>query len=343
MLILKFSKNKKHYLFVIKRAIFVSIITEILYLYGKICVFMLKIKFKKVILKIEVVFVIALFCFSSVNAKKINRDTHDINIEEKDMPQNGKYYALIIGIERFMGIEDLPEDKLDDGAISIYNLFVNSKNWKEENIKILLNENATKENIKDSIVNWLDERETENDFVVYYFAGHSLKMPILKRNLGHTYSFPYNITDFEYSEDKITDDELASWLDELESNHQTLILDTCYSGKMISLRQKNRVMLTAGGKHFFCGVDESDTLGSNIFTFFLLQGFKGLADINNDGWVTSEEAFRYAKIPTIISSIWQQFPFIQEWNNKTIIWFFQVPTMYDQYLGSMKLVEYQYY
>jgi len=269
-----------------------------------------------------------------------NKDTlESLNIESSDDPE---YYALIIGVERFKGIEPLPEDKIDDGAIDMYNLFINSKNWKEENIKLLLNENATKENIRDSIVTWLDERETENDVVVYYFTGHSLKMPLLNRDKGHAYSFPYNISDFEYSDDKITDNELDSWLDELESNHITLILDTCYSGKMTSLCQKNRVILTAGGKHFFCGVDESDALGNGIFTFFLLQGFKGIADINNDGWVTAEEAYRYARLPTIFSSIWEEFPFIQEWNNQTIIWFFQVPRIYDQYFGGLPVVEYQY-
>ena len=253
-----------------------------------------------------------------------------------------KYYAVVIGVEKFLEIDDLPEDKLDDNAIDIYNLLINSKNWERENIKLLLNENATKDSIRDSIVNWLDERETENDVVVYYFAGHSLKMPLLKRHKGHAYSCPYDITNFQYSEDKITDIELDRWLDELDSKHVTLILDTCYSGKMTSLCQKNRVVLTAGGKHFFCGVDESDALGNGIFTFFLLQGFKGIADINNDGWVSAEETYRYARLPTIFSSIWQEFPFIQEWKNQTIIWFFQIPRMYDQYPGNMLLVQYQY-
>jgi len=265
-----------------------------------------------------------------------NASSGDTSDDEPD------YYAVVIGVEKFIEIDDLPEDKLDDGAIDIYNLLIKSKNWEKENIKLLLNENATKDSIRDSIVNWLDERETENDVVVYYFSGHSLKMPLSKRYKGHAYSCPYDITDFQYSEDKITDIELDSWLDELDSKHVTLILDTCYSGKMTSLCQKNRVILTAGGKHFFCGVDESDALGNGIFTFFLLQGFNGIADINNDGWVSAEEAYRYARLPTIISSIWEEFPFIQEWNNKTILWFFQIPRMYDRYPGSIQLVQYQY-
>jgi hypothetical protein len=268
------------------------------------------------------------------------KNTSSIEKIDKANHEDVEYYAVLIGVAEFEYNETLPEDKLDDDAIAMHELLINSKNWREENTLLLINENATKESIQSSIVDWLDEREDENDVVLYYFSGHSLKIPLKYRRYGHTYSFPYDISDYKFSEDKITDIELDSWLDELESKNICLILDTCYSGKMKSLIQKNRVILTAGGKHFFCGVDESDALGFGIFTFFIMQGLKGIADINNDGWVAAEECFRYAKIPTIISSIWQQFPFIQEWNNRTIIWFFQVPTMYDRYLGGFKLVEY---
>lgn len=281
---------------------------------------------------------LALAPLSSGNS--IRNDQQIEQIDETTNPGDVDYYAVLIGIAEFKNIKTLPEDKLDDDAIATRELLTNSKNWKEENILLLINQNATKEAIQSSIVDWLDEKEDENNVVLYYFSSHSLKMPLKYRKYGHTYSCPYDISDFKFSEDKITDIELDSWLDELESNNICLILDTCYSGKMKSLIQKNRVVLTAGGKHFFCGVDESDALGFGIFTFFIMQGLKGIADINNDGWISAEECFRYAKIPTIVSSIWQQFPFIQEWNNQTIIWFFQVPTMYDRYPGSCKLVEY---
>jgi len=272
---------------------------------------------------------------SSITKNKDTLESLDINSSD-----DVEYYAVLIGISEFKYIETLPEDKLDDNAIAMHELLIKSNNWNEENTLLLTNENATKEAIQISIVDWLDEREDENDVVLYYFSSHSLKMPLKYRKYGHTYSFPYNISNFSFSEDKITDIELDSWLDELESNNICLIMDTCYSGKMKSLIQKNRVILTAGGKHFFCGVDESDALGFGIFTFFIMQGLKGIGDFNKDGWVTAEECFRYAKIPTIHSSIWRQFPFIQEWNNQTIIWFFQVPTMYDRYPGSFKLIEY---
>jgi hypothetical protein len=251
------------------------------------------------------------------------------------------YYALIIGIEKFIGIELPEEDHIDDDAIAMYELLLNSKNWKEENIKMILNENATKDKIQDAIVNWLGEKEDENDIVLIYHVGHGWKIPLRQRKYGHAAVLTYNETEEHRLEDRITDKEYDSYVDELDSKHITIILETCYSGKMFALRQRGRVILAAGGKYFFCGVDEDDTLGSGIFGYFLRQGFEGVADLNNDGWVTSEEAFRYARLPTIHFSIWKQFPFIIQWMNQTIIWFFQIPWMYDRHFGGIPLVQYQ--
>lgn len=252
-----------------------------------------------------------------------------------------EYYALIVGVEKFKFSEDLPEDKIDDTAIAMYELLINSHNWKEENIKMLLNENATKANIHDAIVNWLDEKEDKNDVVLIFYADHGWKLPFWKWKHGRAYVFTYDETEEHRLEDKITDKEFAAWVDELESKHIAIILETCYSGRMLALRQRGRVLLAAGGRFLFCGVDEDDSLGYGIFAYFLFQGFNGVADLNNDGWVTAEEAFRYARLPTIHFSIWKQFPFIIKWNNQTIIWFFQIPWMYDRHLGDIKLVQYQ--
>jgi len=276
----------------------------------------------------------------NLNQKKleISNNTLNSDLETDDV----EYYALIVGIATFAGGNIYPEeDKIDDDAINMYNLLLESKNWKEENIKLLINENATKDKIQDSIVSWLDEREDENDVVLIYYSTHGWKLKLNKRHLGNAYIFTYNQTEENRLEDKITDKEFDSYVDELESNHITIILGSCYSGRMLQLRQIGRVMLAAGGKYFFCGVDEDDTLGGGIFTYFIQQGLKGVADINNDGWVTAEEAFFYARLPTIHFSIYKQFPFVIEWMNQSIIWFFQVPRMYDRYPGSLKLYQYE--
>jgi len=279
--------------------------------------------------------------FSTIIAADIDVRSQDPLSNLIDSSNDVDYYALIVGVEKFRGVVYPDEDRIDDTAIAMYDLLLNSSNWKEENIKMLLNENATKDRIHDAIVTWLDEREDENDIVLIFYEDHGCKIPFWKRRYGHAAVYTYNVTEEHLLEDKITDKEFDAWVDELESKHIAIILETCYSGRMFALRQQGRVLLAAGGKYFFCGVDEDDSLGYGIFGYFLFQGFKGVADINNDGWVTAEEVFRYARLPTIHFSIWKQFPFIIEWNNRTIIWFFQIPVMYDRHFGGIPLVQYR--
>ena len=261
-----------------------------------------------------------------VTAEPIDKE----NSSDQYFSDDTMYYALIIGVEKFDKTE-FPESFIDEGAIDMYEKLVSSENWEEENIKLLLNENATKTDIQESITGWLDDKETENDMVLYYFTGHSWKIPLRNRSKGHTYTYPYDL-----SQNKITDVELDSWLDELESKHVAVILDTCYSGRMLSLCQFGRTMLAAGGKYLLCPVDGDDSLECGIFTYHLLQGFDGVADINNDGWVSVEESFRYARMPTFHFSFWKQFPFT---HYLPLFIGPQLPYMYDRHLGELPLIE----
>jgi hypothetical protein len=294
--------------------------------------------------KLVCIFIVSIFLFSITNlAFSESISLSDIERLEVDkLEQNDvEYYALIIGVENFSGFY-IPEDKtyyLAETAQGMYDFLKSCPNWKEENMKLLLDEDGTKEKIHDAIVNWLDDKEDENDVVLIFYTSHGWKTKIAEKKYGNAAIFTYNVTEENKIEDKITDIEFDLWVDELESKNIAIILESCYSGKMFALRQRGRVILAAGGKYVFCGVDDSDYLKFGIFAQYLIEGFTGVADLNNDGWVTAEEAFSFSRIHTILTSIWEQFPFFQKYGNRTIFWAFQVPQMYDRYLGSLPLIQ----
>lgn len=260
-------------------------------------------------------------------------------VEELNNERN--YYAVIVGVETFQG--NLSYENIvciDEDAQGIYAELINSKNWKEENIKILINENASKKNIQNSITEWLDERENESDVVLFYYSGHGWRMPLSEISKGHAYIFSYNNTKAGFNEGSISDLELDSYFDTLESKNIVIILDCCYSGRMLKLRQNGRIILAAGGKHLFCPVDEDISLGHGIFTYYLLQGFDGVADKNNDGWVSAGEVFHYAKLPTFWFSLWKQFPFIHSYNNNNIRFIGpQIPYIYNRHIGDIPIIQ----
>lgn len=243
----------------------------------------------------------------------------------KDDP---KYFALIIGIEKFENWEH-PVQYCEEDANSIFNKLRNSKNWCDENIKLLLNKNATKERIKESITIWLDDLEDEKDTIVFYYSGHGSKVPILFRNYGNAYFFPYDISNPYYSDEMITDKELDQWMTKLESKHILIIFDCCYAGRMKALSRDGRVMLTAGGK-ILCPVDEDVSLEHGIFTYFLLQGLDRIGDLDKNGWVSAEEAFFYAGLPTFWYSFCKFLPFLRNGP--------QIPFMYDKHKNQLLLI-----
>ena len=280
-------------------------------------------------------------CFSmTISAGSITKNqdiTDNTATEESDGPE---FYALIIGIEEFADYPTPDQEWIDESSTDFYNRLLISENWKEENIKFLQNENATKENIQKAIVDWLDDKENESDTVLICWNGHGWKTKLKDRRHGNAYVLTYNISDHYFGDDKISDKELDSWIDELDSKHITIILDHCFSGRMFALRQLGRTILAAGGKYLFCPANWSDYLQSSIFTYYLLEGLEGVADLNNDGWVTARELFRYARFPVIWHSTFLHFPFIHISENNTInLLGPQVPFMYDRHIGNIPLVK----
>jgi uncharacterized caspase-like protein len=295
-------------------------------------------EWKKIVEIVSISLLVITSGFSiAISAASIQRISTPL--KDTEQLEDVEYYALVIGVEEFAGYDTPIEEYLDESATAFYEKLIESDNWKEENIKFLLNEEATKDKIHDSIVNWLAEKEDEEDIVLIYYTDHGWKTPIKDRLKGHAYVFTYNATSWAFDETKISDKEFDSWVDKLDSKHITIILDHCYSGRMLALRQQGRTVVAAGGKYLFCPCNWSDYLESGIFTYYLLEGLSGIADINKDGWVTAREAFYYARWPVIFHSAWLHFPYFHKVHNVTMFIGPQVPYLYDYHIGKIPLIK----
>jgi len=182
--------------------------------------------------------------------------------------------------------------------------------WQKNNIKCLIEKEATTEAIFDTF-QWLNESgEDEDDIILFCFIGHGYNhtedLPPLDEPDGKDDCyFPWDDEVDGWSWDTyIIDDELGAKFDKLKSKNILAIFDTCLSGGWIDGTndpcKSGRIILTS------CDVDEASApiiaRMRWLFTHYLIQGFKGRADSNNDKWVSAEEAFNYAKLPTMIRS-----------------------------------------
>jgi uncharacterized caspase-like protein len=57
---------------------------------------------------------------------------------------------------------------------------------------------------------------------------------------------------------------------------------------------KGKIILTASGGNEVSS--EDDKLKHGVFTYFLLEGLRGKADMDKDGIITVDEAYRYVSL-----------------------------------------------
>jgi len=157
---------------------------------------------------------------TSDNAGSVHPITPDI--------QNGKYYALIIGINEYQdeGILDLERPIAD--ADSLYNVLVSHYSFEKENIIFLKNP------VLDQIILSLDElgrKLTTNDNLLIFYAGHGHWDD--KGEIG--YWLP---SDAEmYSTVKwFRNSTLRDFIGSIQTRHTILIADACFSGAIFKTR-----------------------------------------------------------------------------------------------------------
>ncbi|NNC44304.1 MAG: hypothetical protein HKN99_00300 [Winogradskyella sp.] len=144
-------------------------------------------------------------------------------------------YALIIGVDFKQKTESVLKD-----AQSIYDVLSNEElcGYKEENIKLLLNEDATCKNIIDALDDFASKMDENSSFLMYY-SGHGG----YAKEYDISYLCPYDKTADIY----ISGKELREKLSRMQSKKIFILFDCCHSGS------------------FFEGKDEiiSDTVSEN--------------------------------------------------------------------------------
>lgn len=214
-------------------------------------------------------------------------------------------YAVVIGIGNYKDKKIPPLQYTVADAQGMYNVLTNEKYGflLKENVKILINEEASTQNIKKALGTWLKKNVRENDSVIIYFAGHGAS------EAGSTYWVTYDSDIEDLYGTAIGNDSISKMLNSIESKTVIAFLDSCYSAATInrgwrtrSLIEKDpfeefkgegRVVITSSnGKQLSLEIKE---YGHGVFTYFLIQGLIGKADQDLDGYITLDEVWDYVK------------------------------------------------
>jgi tetratricopeptide (TPR) repeat protein len=143
----------------------------------------------------------------------------------------GDRYALVIGVSTYQNpVNNLRYAQKD--ATDFHDALIKNGKFKKENIRLLVNKDASRENIRKSIEGWLKSSSKSNDLVIIFFSGHGSQVPDSDGDEDDGLDeclIPYDFDNEDYSS-VITDDIFAYWVRNLASEKVLLIFDNCYSG-----------------------------------------------------------------------------------------------------------------
>jgi len=244
--------------------------------------------------------------------------TYGLTLTTEDIYDNS--YALIIGIDKYQNVQNLNYAVKD--AESIHDILVNTFDFPESNIKLLKNEEATKQNILKSFSD-ITKKADYKDRVLIYFAGHGATDDLPEGGeMGYLLPVDGDKDDLFLSSIAMDDLKRISLMS--KAKHLLYLVDACYGGiAAIGSRgldskstpnfiekitkNKSRQIITAGGRGE--EVIEKSEWGHSAFTLNLIRGLKeGNADLNADGYITANELGMFLREKVTIDSENQQTP-----------------------------------
>ncbi len=227
---------------------------------------------------------------------------------------DGNAWALVIGIDGYAKWPKLQYAVRDAKAMS--QALVERFGFAPERVVSLYNEQATRQGILEAIHGKLAHGAVQkNDRVFVFFAGHGATRTLSSgRELG--YIVPADASTDQLATDAIPMTEIQNIAESLPARHVLFVMDACYSGLGLTrgggsnnfmrdnARRIGRQMITAGGADQM--VADGGPNGHSVFTWALLQGLAGKADLNGDGIITATELAAY--VAPSVSAVSQQTP-----------------------------------
>ena len=217
-----------------------------------------------------------------------------------DASKTVKIWAVVVGVGRYTGMPSLKFT--DDDAYRFYSFLrsVEGGAVPENQISILVDEDATRENILRKMrENFL--KADANDVVLLYFSGHGLDGCFLP-------------VDYDGYNNKLRHEEIKQVFKQSKAKHKLCIADACHSGSLNygngSLAAKGPTPATLD--RYYKAFEEAEGgiallmsskatelsledhgLRQGVFTYYILQGLKGSADVNSDYLITIKELYSY--------------------------------------------------
>jgi uncharacterized caspase-like protein len=205
-------------------------------------------------------------------------------------------------------------------AEAIHKVLTEAAGFKPEHILLLTDASERKptyRNLKWALGTFLARSARKDDTVLIFFAGHGapeVDQRGVERDGLAKYLIPSDADPDDLYATALPMDELTTVFSRIEAERVVVFLDTCYSGAAGGrtfaahktragtvddlflerlIRAKGRAIITAARPNEV-SIELGD-LGHGLFTYYLVQGLQGAADLNRDGIVSLQELYEYVE------------------------------------------------
>lgn len=239
--------------------------------------------------------------------------------EQATEPAGRNTYALIVGISQYgNGVPSLQYAHRDAQTFAAYLQSPAGGAVPAEHIHLLEDSAATTGAVLNEL-DWLVKTAAPNDLVYIYFSGHGDIENITVHKNG--FLLCYNTPPNNYVLTALSVlhlNDIANTLSAQKQANVVLVTDACHSGNMLSAGQNRGPFLQGlAGRETMkkeiriisCAPDELSQEGPawgggrSVFSYYLVNGLKGLADKSRDGNVTLEEINNYLSASLAVDAV----------------------------------------
>jgi uncharacterized caspase-like protein len=229
-------------------------------------------------------------------------------------------WAVVVGVGRYES-PDIPRLRYTvPDAEAIYQILTGPAGFKSEHVFLLTDKTERKptlRNLKWALGTFLARSAQKEDTVLIFFAGHGapeVDQRGIERDGLAKYLIPSDADPDDLYSTALPMDELQTIFGRIEAERVVIFLDACYSGaaggrtfaskktRAVNVddlflerltRSKGRAIITASRTTEVS--IEMPELGHGLFTYYLVRGLQGAADLNRDGIVSLQELYEYVE------------------------------------------------
>lgn len=251
------------------------------------------------------------FAVSALNKSKAESSPVKFNLNWTGAVPTSTLYILSVGVDKYRNSKyNLNYARADASGIALQLAHSATSIFKKIQVDSLFDENATLENLRTKL-EALQKIIKPEDVFLFFYAGHGVMNDPVDGSKPDFQLVLHKVTQMEgnetiLKENAMSASSLKDLLLKIPAQKQLILLDACNSGGALTTftrgvgeeaaifqlaRSTGFTVLSSTNQEQFAS--EVKALGHGIFTYALLNGLNGEADIKKDGKITVMEIELY--------------------------------------------------